>query len=273
MQAFKEAQGPLASSLASVQVDFNTVDFPDSPDTFQNDGVSGRDRKSNQDPSLLSDILIGIPLNDEKKMGGIGGDSHTNKHGILSFYPSQSHSALEIGMYVLLSTFCFAIVVFVVSCFVYASKHKILNVDQHKDRTTGVRTPPIAGASCPASSTAHFPILRDTRRKHRESTTNAHNWVWLGRSTMDRSSIIPENSEHFLNPRGMLDAHRAQVATRKNLIRSISSTDSRIRITRNPIPANYMEAHDSIQHVATFEEVARPSGMINGRGGGGQMFK
>lgn len=207
IKVFKETQGPLASSLASVQVDFNTVDFPDNPDTFQNDGVSGRDRKPNQDPSLLSDILIGIPLNDEKKLGGMGGDTRPNENGILSFYPSQSHSALVIGMYVVLSTFCFAIVVFVVSCFVYASKHKMINVE-HKERTPGVRTMPSAtnrGTAAAGSSTGtgHFPILRESRRKqHRESTTNAHNWVWLGRSTMDHSSIIQENNEHFLNPRG-----------------------------------------------------------------------
>lgn len=207
-KVFKETQGPLASSLASVQVDFNTIDFPDSPDTFQNDGVSGRDRKPNQDPSLLSDILIGIPLNDEKKLaGGSGGDTRPNKNGILSFYPSQSHSVLEIGMYVLLSTFCFAIVVFVVSCFVYASKHKMINVE-HKERTVnGVRrtsAPINRGAAVAGSaSTGHFPMLRESRRKqHRESTTNAHNWVWLGRSTMDHSSITQENNEHFLNPRG-----------------------------------------------------------------------
>lgn len=35
---------------------------------------------------------------------------------------------------------------------------------------------------------------------------------------------------------------------------TVHFTDSRIRITRNPIPANYMEAHDSIQNVSTFEE-------------------
>lgn len=161
------------------------MEFPDNPDTFQNDGVTGRDRKSNQDSNLLSDILIGIPLNDEKKPNG---DSHPNKNGILSLYPLQKHSfkdvsALEIGMYVLLSTFCFAIVVFVVSCFVYASKHKMINFENKEHRPTG-----------------QFPILRESR-KHRESTTNVHNWVWLGRSTMDQS-IVQENTDHFLNPRG-----------------------------------------------------------------------
>lgn len=191
LQPFKENQGPLASSLAFVQVDFNTVDFPDSPDTFQNDGVSGRDRKPNQDSYPLTDILIGIPLNDEKKPNG---ESHPNKNGILSLYPLPKHSfkevsALEIGMYVLLSTFCFAIVVFVVSCFVYASKHKMINAE-NKPRPTG-----------------QFPILRESR-KNREPTTNVHNWVWLGRSTMDHhSSILQDNNENFMNPRGECDAH------------------------------------------------------------------
>lgn len=55
----KETQHSLASTLASVQVDFNAVEFPDNPDTFQNDGVSGRDRKPNHDSNFLSDILIG----------------------------------------------------------------------------------------------------------------------------------------------------------------------------------------------------------------------
>lgn len=196
MQSLKEAQTPLATSLAAVQVDFNTVEFPDNPDTFQNDGVSGRDRKPYQDPSL-SDILIGIPLNDDKKLPS--DPNHFTKHGILSFHPSKSHSALEIGMYVLLSTFCFAIVVFVVSCFVYASKHKMVVADNiNKNRRAsraalGANTGTIAAAA---------PILRDPRRRQNEMTTNAHNWVWLGRSTMDRSSIIQENNEHLINPRG-----------------------------------------------------------------------
>lgn len=199
LQSFKDTQGPLASSLASVQVDFNTVEFPDNPDTFQNDGVSGRDRKSNQDSNMLTDILIGIPLNDEKKPNG---ESHYNKNGILSLHPLQKHSvknisALEIGMYVLLSTFCFAIVVFVVSCFVYASKHKMINFENNKERPSAAAA---AGGGL-NSVTGHFPILRESR-KHRESTTNAHNWVWLGRSTMDRSSMIHENTDHFVNPRG-----------------------------------------------------------------------
>lgn len=185
--------------MASVQVDFNTVEFPENSDTFQNDGVSGRDRKSNNDPSL-SDILIGIPLNDDKKSMG---DHHGQKHGIFSFHPNQSHTALEIGTYVLLSTICFAIVVFVVSFFVYASKHKMASPDTKLRTTTTVgRCNADAIGATSSAAAVNYPMLRQHRRKNRESTTNAHNWVWLGRSTMDRSSIINENQDNFVNPRG-----------------------------------------------------------------------
>lgn len=179
-----------------MQVDFNTAEFPDSPDTFQNDGVGSRDRKTSQDGNSLTDILIGIPLNDEKKPNR---DSHMSGNGILSLPNAAAVSALEIGMYVLLSTFCVAIVVFVVSCFVYASKHKMINFENSKDRPVVGMT---ATNTTPAA-VAQFPILRESR-KHRDSTTNAHNWVWLGRSTMDRSSMVRENNEHFVNPRGEL---------------------------------------------------------------------
>lgn len=34
-------------------------------------------------------------------------------------------------------------------------------------------------------------------------------------------------------------------------------SDSRIRITRNPLPLNYMEAPDSIQQASTFDDISR----------------
>lgn len=57
----KTTTGPLASALAAVQVDFSTTDAPNRPDTVQNDGISGRERKSGRDRDVndLSDILIG----------------------------------------------------------------------------------------------------------------------------------------------------------------------------------------------------------------------
>lgn len=125
----------------------------------------------------------GIPNNkDENNNLKPNSESHEQGNPFLSFF--KEISTLEIGMYVLLSTFCFAIVVFVVSCFVYASKHKIIQ-NENKERSNG-----------------RFPILREPR-KQCEPTTNAHNWVWLGRSTMDRSSMILENAnDNLLHNRG-----------------------------------------------------------------------
>lgn len=101
-------------------------------------------------------------------------------------------SAMEIGMYVLLTVFCFAILVFVVACVVYASKFRPITMDndaknRNKERTNSLK------------------ILRGPK-KISESTTNAHDWVWLGRSTMDRSSMIQDgngNGHVVNNQRGM----------------------------------------------------------------------
>lgn len=53
----KANPGPLASALASVQVDFNSFDGQNKPDTVQNDGITGRERKSGRDSGDLSDII------------------------------------------------------------------------------------------------------------------------------------------------------------------------------------------------------------------------
>ena len=60
-QGPKTTTGPLASALASVQVDFSATEAPNRPDTVQNDGISGRERKGGRDRDVndLSDILIG----------------------------------------------------------------------------------------------------------------------------------------------------------------------------------------------------------------------
>lgn len=60
---------------------------------------------------------------------------------------------LEIGMYVLLAVFCAAIFIFMASCFVYASKF----------------------------NRQEYPLQRKS-----QSVQNAHDWVWLGKSTAER---------------------------------------------------------------------------------------
>lgn len=139
---------------------------------------------------------IGIPLKDDNNNHKPNIESHHTKNGILSLNPLRKHSfseisTLEIGMYVLLSTFCFAIVIFVVTCFVYASKHKMIAVENNQRLAAG-----------------RYPVMRDRRKNGTggDSTTNAHNWVWLGRSTMDRSSMIQthEPVDSAMHNRGRL---------------------------------------------------------------------
>lgn len=116
-------------------------------------------------------------------------------------------TSLEIGMYVLLTAFCLAIGIFVISCVVYASKFRPVTIDMvseemghHKDQSSG-----------------GLGILRESRRP-RESTTNVHDWVWLGRATMDRSMTQQE----------------------------VDARDARIRITSNPMPLNYVDPNDAV---------------------------
>lgn len=154
----------------------------------------------------------------------------------MSFF--KENSTLEIGMIVVLSTICFAIVVFVVSCFVYASKHKIIQAE-NKERING-----------------RFPILREPRRQC-EPTTNAHNWVWLGRSTMDRSSMILENAnDNLLHNRGLYIFFFFIYKIGRNNF-SMPHIDSRIRITRNPIPANFIESENAIVDASIYMNAQR----------------
>jgi transmembrane protein 132 len=126
---------------------------------------------------------------------------------------------MEIGMYVLLTAFCLAIGVFVISCVVYASKFRPVTIDMvsedvvmRKDQSNGA-----------------LGILRGESRKPRESTQNAHDWVWLGRATMDRSITTQDGSAN--DP----------------------SRDSRIRITSNPMPTNYVDPEDAAAQMNSFD--------------------
>ena len=177
-QGAKASVGPLASALASVQVDFTSPESANRPETVQNDGTTGRDRKgSRNDMGDLNDILIGIPMKDDTNHEPTV-QARQHRGGVVSYGPNKSQmhndvSSMEIGMYILLAGFCFAIGIFVISCVVYASKFRPVTIDANGDASVldALGNPGVIG-----------------HNKHsRESTTNAHDWVWLGRATMDRS--------------------------------------------------------------------------------------
>ena len=74
---------------------------------------------------------------------------------------------LEIGMYILLAVFCASMAVFMASCFVYASK--------------------IKRQEYPLNTS--FSILsgngkQETGNGRKTPVQNAHDWVWLGKSTL-----------------------------------------------------------------------------------------
>uniref|UniRef100_A0A6B2E6C3 Putative conserved secreted protein n=1 Tax=Phlebotomus kandelakii TaxID=1109342 RepID=A0A6B2E6C3_9DIPT len=224
-QNAKVNPGHLATALATVQVDFSSTDSPGRPDTVQNDGFSGRERKGGRDMGDLNDILIGIPLKDDNSHEPTV-QARQHRGGVVTAVgaPEISHksrphadmTSLEIGMYVLLTAFCFAIAIFVVSCVVYASKFRPVTIEA-------------VGESDHSNMKAlsSIGIIREPRHP-REPTTNAHDWVWLGRSTLDKSTAEQE-------------ANRASIH------------ETQMRITSNPMNLNYVDPDDAIVQATSFD--------------------
>lgn len=132
-------------------------------------------------------LYIGVPLKDDSAHEPtVQARQHRGGLASRNSHPHSDMTSLEIGMYVLLTAFCFAIAVFVVSCVVYASRFKpVTNDGDVSNGNIVVKTG--------TGLTSSLGIQREPRRQ-RESTTNAHDWVWLGRSTMDRSTVIQDNA-------------------------------------------------------------------------------
>ncbi|KAJ9590650.1 hypothetical protein L9F63_016321, partial [Diploptera punctata] len=207
--------GPLAAASAHVDVDFSASEVPQRPDFVQNDGGgsvgsghNGRDRKNSRDMSDLHDILKGIK-DENNHEPTVQARQHQSAiaHGMSSGVGMRPHGSmhmtpLEIGMYVLLAAFCFAIVVFVVSCVVYASKFKPQTLESASSspnaassglQSLGAAVSKVTGGSSGLGGSGQF----GGKKQPRESTTNAHDWVWLGRATLERASghmVVGENS-------------------------------------------------------------------------------
>ncbi|XP_073984210.1 transmembrane protein 132C dtn isoform X2 [Rhodnius prolixus] len=163
---------PLSSTHAHVDIDFSSGLSVTRPELVQNDG--GVHREISAD---LHDLLIGIPLKDEHNHEPtVQARQHHGSNNGGGVIASRQHilTPLEIGMYVLLAAFCFAIVVFVVSCVVYASKFKADNG-------------PVVGG---IAQEIHPP----------QQTQNAHDWVWLGRSTLHVTDNPMYQTNSFQNP-------------------------------------------------------------------------
>ncbi|XP_034489824.1 transmembrane protein 132E [Drosophila innubila] len=239
----KPNAAPLASALASIEVDFNNVDIVSKQESIQNDGTVGRERKNYRNTGDLADIIVGIPLRDSSQQYEPTVQARQHRASIQAVHKSHfgnragfaggNMSSMELGMYVLLTAFCFAIIVFVISCVVYASKFRPAMIESGLDPLTGAGK----GNGNGAAGGGGF---RDVRLK--ESTTNAHDWVWLGRSTIDRQSVavadVPQQQQQQQQP---------QQPTHQQ--HHINARDSRMRITSNPIIT-----YDNGRRVSSFDQ-------------------
>lgn len=101
---------------------------------------------------------------------------------------------------------------FVISCVVYASKFKPIEAGV----TSGVKPSPVNPSNL---------VIHREPRKPRESTTNAHDWVWLGRATIDTSN-------------------------RNSAVVNRNQAD--MRIITNPLNMNYCEPDDTLVGATSF---------------------
>ncbi|XP_059054238.1 transmembrane protein 132E [Achroia grisella] len=229
----KNIPGALASAAASVDVDFSGGDVPQRPDTPQNDDIMARGgvRTGMAD---LSDVLKGFsPFKDENnheptvQAQQYGSIFRTNS-AVHPRHPPPHMSPVEIGMYVLLGAFCFAIVVFVVSCVVYASRLKPVGTEG--GTAIGRSMPAMAeGGRLQVAGLVGTTLGLARDKPSRESTTNAHDWVWLGRATIERNG-----NRHVAN---------------RNSTQPVDNANSNheMRITANPLNYNYVDPDDAIK--------------------------
>ncbi|XP_038215415.1 transmembrane protein 132E isoform X1 [Zerene cesonia] len=229
----KNIPGALATAAASVDVDFSGTDAPQRPDTPQNDDIMARGgiRTGMND---LTDLLKDIsrikdennhnPTVQAQQYGSIHrpNAAHHPRH-----IAQKNESQVQIGMTILLGAFCLAIMVFVVSCVVYAYKLKRVN-----SPGGGVcRNSPGATESgrLQVTNLVGTTLGLAKEKPLRESTTNAHDWVWLGRATIEKNG-----NRHPTNRNSMQPSDKG-------------NNNQEMRITSNPLNYNYVDPDDAIR--------------------------
>ncbi|KAH8042827.1 hypothetical protein HPB51_025879 [Rhipicephalus microplus] len=130
-----------------------------------------------------SGSLDAVPYQDGARHLEPSVQAHHNR-AALSSDGSRSlmASPLELGLYALLGVLGLAAAVMVTGCTVLAVKYQ-----KHADvNSTAVAVQPTATAAPPSHS--------------RRPVSNAHDWVWLGRATLERSSVNTRCSQALVAP-------------------------------------------------------------------------
>lgn len=229
----KRRSQPLAMAYAYIDVDFSNEK------TIMNDvrvknSKNDSNRKKNEPvdsfvPAAGNDIGDSYISNDFSSIlyqdSITRGKSHYHEPAVQArqnlVHPSDL-TPLEIGMYALLGVFCLAILVFLVSCSVFAVRYRRKQI------------PPVTATS--------------------DSVAHAHDWVWLGRATLERNSVNTRCSQTLVPMADFNGNHQAdsldsnikvQRREKKNGTRQIGSgcrtsnlsfpgSEISIRITTNP---------------------------------------
>ena len=151
----------LATKKVPIRIELNMADdlveenqrteFP------QNDGDQEPETGKNK-PTFVTNV--GIPMSKNNQFLTASARNHRN----FLQYPQNLVTPFEVGMYVLLVAFVCGLLIFVAACVVYASKFKPIRPN-------------------------HISLNGQSELNTRRTTTNAHDWVWLGRSTFDSSNF------------------------------------------------------------------------------------
>ncbi|XP_076330316.1 transmembrane protein 132E-like isoform X2 [Tachypleus tridentatus] len=116
---------------------------------------------------------------------------------------------LEIGLYAMLGVFCVASLVFVVSCTVFAVRYKRKQL-------------PVAQSG--------------------ESVAHAHDWVWLGRATLERNSVNTHCSQTLL-PMNESQGNRGGIFQRRDKSLTGRSVGSGCRASNLSFPGSEISIH------------------------------
>ncbi|XP_022245421.1 transmembrane protein 132E-like isoform X1 [Limulus polyphemus] len=116
---------------------------------------------------------------------------------------------LEIGLYAMLGVFCVASLVFVVSCTVFAVRYKRKQL-------------PVAQSG--------------------ESVAHAHDWVWLGRATLERNSVNTRCSQTLL-PMSDSQVNRGGIFQRRDKSLTGRSVGSGCRASNLSFPGSEISIH------------------------------
>lgn len=166
----KRRSQPMAMAYVFIEVDFNSATHTTS---VQNDarfkttkGLVDKQggNKSDRLPSGNMKDVDSILYKDSINPNGKYEPTIQARQDLVRGQPTPL-TPLEIGMYALLGVFCLAIFVFLVSCSVFAVRYKRKQV--------------------PAADSG-------------ESVAHAHDWVWLGRATLERNSINTKCSQTLM---------------------------------------------------------------------------